>query len=304
MTKKINYLFILICGIIILSTAGPVIKLCGESPIKIAFYRLFFGFLFFLFFYLKGRKKRRRHNPLNFMDIIVLMISGISLGMHFLLWIRAFSYTTVAGGVIPILIQPILVSVLSIIFYKESLSKTMLIPLTITSVGILIMGIGDFNTSAHLGVGDLYSSLGIVMICFYLVGVKRLIVKISPILLNIFLYIIGMCVLLIPILVNNEGFLIGTTRDFLYILWLGGACSFLGYLAVNISLIKFKAPEVSFAIVGEPILSIIWAWLFLGEIMSQNQLIGFIFGLIGFIIFILVLRQEHQRKNLKRVVDI
>src|SRR6056297_3513046 len=109
MTKKINYLFILIGGIIILSTAGPVIKLSGESPIKIAFYRLFFGFLFFLFFYLKGRKKRKRHNRFNPTDIIVLVISGIALGMHFFLWIRAFSYTTVAGGVIPILIQPILV---------------------------------------------------------------------------------------------------------------------------------------------------------------------------------------------------
>jgi drug/metabolite transporter (DMT)-like permease len=77
----------------------------------------------------------------------------------------------------------------------------------------------------------------------------------------------------------------------------------LGYLAVNLSLIRFKAPEVSFAIVGEPILSIIWAWLFLGEIMSQNQLIGFIFGLIGFIIFILVLRHKYQQNNFKRVVQ-
>jgi drug/metabolite transporter (DMT)-like permease len=303
MIKKLNSLFVLLAGIVLLSSAGPVIKLCGEDPIKIAFYRLFFGFLFFLFFYLKDRNKREKVVSLNRTDLLVLLISGISLGLHFFLWIRAFTYTTVAGGVIPILIQPVLVSFLSILFYKEAMSKIMLIPLAITSIGIVIMGIGDFNTSTHLGVGDLYSSLGIVMICFYLVGVKRLIVKISPILLNIFLYIIAMCVLLIPILINNKGFLIGTTRDFLYILWLGGACSFLGYLAVNVSLIRFKAPEVSFAIVGEPILSIIWAWLFLGEIMSQNQLIGFIFGLIGFIIFILVLRHEYQQNNFKRVVQ-
>src|SRR6056297_2969121 len=194
MMKKVNSLFILLSGIVILSTAGPVIKLCGEDPIKIAFYRLFFGFLFFMFFYLKDRHKREKTDSLNGMDWIVLFISGISLGLHFLLWIRAFSYTTVAGGVIPILIQPVLVSFLSILFYKEALSKIMLIPLTITSFGIIIMGIGDFNTSTHLGVGDLYSSLGIVMICFYLVGVKRLVMKISPIILNIYLYIIGMCV--------------------------------------------------------------------------------------------------------------
>src|SRR6056297_446849 len=296
MIKKANSLFILLAGILVLSTAGPVIKLCGEDPIKIAFYRLFFGFLFFLFFFLKDRHKREKTVTLNQMDLLVLLISGISLGLHFFLWIRAFSYTTVAGGVIPILIQPVLVSFLSILFYKEALSKIMLIPLAITSMGIIIMGVGDFHTDSHLGIGDLYSSLGIMMICFYLVGVKRLIVKISPIILNIYLYIIGMCVLLIPIMINQSGFAISTARDFFLILWLGGACSFLGYLAVNVSLKKFKAPEVSFAIVGEPILSIVWAWLFLNEIMSTNQLTGFVFGLTGFVIFILILRREHIRK--------
>ncbi len=294
MIKKTNSLFILLSGIVVLSTAGPVIKLCGEEPIKIAFYRLFFGFLFFLFFYLKNRHKREKTVSFNRTDLFVLLISGISLGMHFFLWIRAFSYTTVAGGVIPILIQPVLVSFLSILFYKEAMSKIMLIPLTITSMGIIIMGIGDFQTDTHLGIGDLYSSLGIMMICIYLVGVKRLIVKISPIILNIYLYIIGMGVLLIPIMINRIGFAIGSLRDFLLILWLGGACSFLGYLAVNVSLKKFKAPEVSFAIVGEPILSIVWAWLFLKEIMSANQLSGFIFGLTGFILFVLILRREQR----------
>ncbi|MFW6262541.1 MAG: DMT family transporter, partial [Thermotogota bacterium] len=188
MNNKTHSLFILLSGIIILSTAGPVIKLCEEDPIKIAFYRLFFGFLFFLFFFLKDRHKREKSDSLNKTDWLVLLISGISLGLHFFLWIRAFSYTTVAGGVIPILIQPVLVSFLSILFYKEALSKIMLIPLAITSMGIIIMGIGDFQTNTHLGIGDVYSSLGIMMICFYLVGVKRLIVKISPIILNVYLY--------------------------------------------------------------------------------------------------------------------
>ena len=294
MTKNINDLFILIFGIIILSTAGPVIKLCDESPIKVAFYRLFFGFLFFLLFSFGKRSKRKDQMVVNGKDILVLLISGVSLGFHFLLWIQAFSYTSVAGGVIPILIQPVLVSFLSIIFYKETLSKAMLIPLMITTFGIIFMSIGDFKTNTHLGIGDLYSSLGIVMICFYLVGVKRLLWKINPIHLNILLYIIAMFVLLIPLSLSNESFGIGTARDFFLIFWLGGACSFLGYLSVNVALKNFKAPEVSFAIVGEPILSILWAWLFLKEVMNPNQWVGFAFGLSGFIIFILLLKHERQ----------
>lgn len=294
MTEKMNGLFILIFGIIILSTAGPVIKLCDESPLKVAFYRLFFGFLFFLMFSF-GRKSNKKDGvAMNGIDMIVLFICGISLGLHFLLWIQAFSYTSVAGGVIPILIQPVLVSFLSIIFYKESLSKAMLIPLVITAFGIIFMSVGDFKTNTHLGIGDLYSSLGIVMICFYLVGVKRLLVKINPVHLNILLYIIAMTVLLIPFFLTSQTFGIGSARDFFLIFWLGGACSFLGYLSVNVALKHFKAPEVSFAIVGEPILSILWAWLFLKEVMNTNQWVGFAFGLSGFIIFVSLLKRERQ----------
>jgi len=297
MKKRVSYLFVLIVGVILLSTAGPVIKMCSEEPIKIALYRLFFGFLFFLFFYLFDRKKKIHSVALNKTDVLVLVLSGVSLGLHFFLWIKAFSFTSVAGGVIPIMIQPILVSFLSMLFFKEVLSKAMILPLIITFSGLLIMGIGDFKTNAHLGMGDVYASLGIVMVCFYLIGVKRLIQKISPFILNIYLYIIGMCVLLVPVLIQGHSFAIGTKIDFFLILWLGGACSFLGYLFINISLKRFKAPEVSFAIVGEPILSIVWAWIFLGELMNIFQTMGFALGLSGFLIFILILRKENRKKS-------
>lgn len=298
MKKKVSHLFLLILAVILLSTAGPVIKMCSEEPIKIAFYRLFFGFLFFVFFHLLDRRSKQVHAALNKTDIFVLIFSGISLGLHFFLWIKAFSFTSVAGGVIPIMIQPILVSFLSMLFFKEVLSRAMIMPLIITFSGLIIMGIGDFKTSVHLGIGDFYATLGIIMVCFYLIGVKRLIHKISPFILNIYLYIIGMCVLLVPILIEGHGFGIGTRIDFFLILWLGGACSFLGYLFINISLKRFKAPEVSFAIVGEPILSIVWAWLFLGELMSIFQTMGFALGLSGFLLFILILKKENRKKRM------
>jgi len=90
-------------GVVSVSLSSLFIRLVGTAPLKIAFYRtLIASSVYLLVNIIKDKKifTKVNHNS-------EIIFSGFLLALHFALWISAFEHTTVAGVVIPLLIQPI-----------------------------------------------------------------------------------------------------------------------------------------------------------------------------------------------------
>jgi len=291
--KALTPLIILLSGVIVLSTAGPVIKLYTFQPMKLAFYRLFFGLIAFLVFFLLKREKSPY--KMSRRDFLFFSLGGLFLALHFFIWITSFSYTTVAGGVVPILIQPILVSILSWLFYREGLSLKLSIPLIISFSGITIMTWRDIIRDPVLGTGDLLAVLGIAMVSIYFLVARKAVQKAGPIRFNIVTYSIACLFLLVLLRVQDISLMIHNTRELVIILWLGIACSFFGYLSVNYALKTFTTPEVSIALIGEPVLSVVWAGLFLAEPVHLSQQAGLYLGVLGLVLFVYIKSKDRKR---------
>ncbi|PLV55818.1 DMT family transporter [Thermotoga sp. SG1] len=268
--------FYLLFGVLIASFSGVLVKISTLSPQTIAFYRVFIASLLFLLI-----AKKPRFLPLR--DEMLSILAGFFLAMHFRFWIAAFDHTTVAGAVIPLMLQPVVTSFLSYLLYRERPALQQLITGSIVVMGVMISALGNGKFS-NATTGDWLAITGTLFLCGYLVLGRKLNRKMGSTAFSLRTHAVASIVLFA---FSFPSFEIVPLREWFILIALGAGCSFLGYLFINISLKNFPSSVVSMALVGETSLSMLWAYLFLGEVLGIFQITGFLISTAGLILFLL-----------------
>jgi len=287
-------------GILFVSFSGILVKISHSPPSRIALYRILFATLFYgLFLPLFPRdsvSQRSAKTPLLGKPVLLGLLAGFFLALHFRFWIEAFSHTSVAGSVIPLAIQPVLVWVLSLIFLKEGFSGKMVLPLVLVSSGMLLLSAGDLVHNPSFAKGDLFSLAGTLFVSVFLVIGRKLVPRFGAYRFNFVAYATASIWVLLFSLFDPGPLLLSGLREWSIAISLGGLCSFLGYLSITHALKTLPAPTVAVALVGEPVLSITWAWLLLGEVATLPQALGFSVGLVGMLLFFRNLKKRRSPK--------
>jgi len=274
----------LFLGVLIVSFSGIMVKLSTISPSSLALYRvlfaeiLFFAFSWGKFFHFNGLK-----------EFLAILSAGFFLGMHFLFWISSFRYTTVAGAVIPLMLQPIVTSLLAFFIFGEVLDRKEILAVLIVFSGILMMNISDLLISEKLGLGDFLSVLGSIFVSFFTLIARKLVPRMGAILFNARAYAISLIFLLI-FSISSSTVESLDLRNLWITIFLGFGCSFLGYSLITNSLRFFKTGSVSMALVGEPVLGVLWSVTLLKETPTMYQIVGLVISGIGLMIFYKVLK--------------
>jgi len=274
----------LFLGVLIVSFSGIMVRLSTISPSSLALYRvlfaeiLFFAFSWRKFFHFNGLK-----------EFLTILSAGFFLGMHFLFWISSFRYTTVAGAVIPLMLQPIVTSLLAFFIFGEVLDRKEILAVLIVFSGILMMNISDLLISEKLGLGDFLSVLGSIFVSFFTLIARKLVPRMGAILFNARAYAISLIFLLIFSISSSTVDSLDL-RNLWITIFLGFGCSFLGYSLITNSLRFFKTGSVSMALVGEPVLGVLWSVTLLRETPTMYQIVGLVISGIGLMIFYKVLK--------------
>ena len=120
-------------AMVIFGTIGLFIRTIDLPSSVIAMVRGFVGSLFLLGLIVASRGK------ISWQDIIrnkkVLILSGAFLGINWILLFEAFRYTTLASATLVYYLAPVIVIIVSAIFFKESLE-----PLKVVCVGLALIG--------------------------------------------------------------------------------------------------------------------------------------------------------------------
>src|SRR5512143_839487 len=98
-------------GLIAISFASILIKLCEAPPLVIAAYRL--GLAGLILAILHFSQTRREIQSLNRQEIALTLLAGIFLSLHFAFWITSLKYTSVASSVLFVTTNPIFVALAS-----------------------------------------------------------------------------------------------------------------------------------------------------------------------------------------------
>lgn len=272
--KKIY--FLLIVGVIVISTSGILISLSTAAPLIIAFYRMFFSVLVMTPFVLFRYKNQLGH----FFNIKLVLV-GAFLAVHFFLWNTAFEYTSIANAVIFIALQPLFTYLLEYFFAKEDLRTGIISGIIFALLGSIIISIGDMNTLFTKVWGDLLAIAAAFFAAAYLFTGRsiRRELEYLPFLYIIYTYA---CLFLgLMSLITRQSFSGFGNYNYLYFIGLALGPTLIGHSILNYSVRKVPATIVSLSILLEPVLTTVFAWILLGQGITWMTMVGGLLIIFG-----------------------
>lgn len=280
-----NPYFIIVIGVIAVSTSAVLVKLAAGVPAAIiANYRLLFAvFLMTPFILLKHRHEFRNIEK---RDWIFSTFAGVFLAFHFILWFESLNYTSVASSVVLVTLQPIFAFLGTYFFFKERFSQGAIISMVIALIGSFIISWGDFNISGMALIGDLLALLGAIAITVYFLFGQTARKRLSMMAYTYIVYGISALTLILYNLALRHPFFDYSLPDWGIFLALAIVPTFLGHSLFNWALKWLSTATISMGIVFEPVGASILAYFILGEKILPSQWLGgsiVIFGLFLFI---------------------
>lgn len=252
------------------SSAGPAFREVPESnPILSASWRLQVTFALQIPLAIMDRVRNKeacaklwiQNSPL------LVLIAGVSLGLHFSLWVWSLALTSLAESLLFVTISPLLIVGGSFALCKKvgrwELSGTL-----VGFAGCALVAFGSGSTEGSSVAGDLVACLGAVMVCGYLLIGKvmreergvALFYYLCPI--N-FLAAVTAYVCAVAYSVDSAGHIFSwiPTHYAPYILYLGIVPGIVGHALLNFLLVHLSPLLISVFITMEPIIGSVIGWV-------------------------------------------
>ncbi|MGG3510173.1 DMT family transporter [Paenibacillus lautus] len=282
----------LFIGIIAISFSSIFVK-WSSSPVSIqAMYRLVITFLIMLPFagkYVPDIKSLKRT------DLLLLLLSGAMLALHFLLWMGSLKWTSVASSTIILALQPVFVMMGAYFWFKEKTSVAAIGGMAIAFLGVFLL-IGSSGLSGSKGhlTGDIMSLLGTAAVAVHMLLGQLLLRRLPSFLYSWLVFAVAASVLA----VYNVGMNIPMTgysgREWGIFALLAVVPTVFGHLLFNWLMKYATASTVSMSVLGEPVGASVLAFLLLNESMNSLQAAGGALVLLGLVLFLKVGKSKKQ----------
>lgn len=266
-------------GLVAISFASILIKICDAPPLVIAAYRLSLATLILMLFALPRTLREVRR--LGRREILLSLMAGVFLCFHFAFWITSLKYTSVASSVIFVTTNPIFVALASSFLFHERLSAALIISIFVAVFGGIIIGGGDWHKGLESLYGDLLALLGAIMVTGYFLAGRRVRQKMGLLSYITLVYGVAAVLLVFLSLINGHTFFNYSSRTYLLFLLLALFPQLVGHTTLNWALKFFSATLVTVFILGEPIGATILAYLLLKEPLNSSLLWGGTLVLLG-----------------------
>lgn len=272
-------LAILVIGVAAVSSAAVLIRKAEAPAIVIAAFRVGLASLPLL-----AIAGARRRSPLaaNRTTLLLTLLSGVFLALHFGFWIASVQQTSVVTSVVLVTTTPLFVGLVSSPLLGEKPTRATWTALVIAALGALIMVSEDFDAGGDTLSGDGFALLGAIFAGgFLLIGRRVLEATGDWLPYSTVSYTTAALLLVAAMLIAGEGAGGYSDRTYLYFVLIAVLPQLIGHTAINRSLGHIPAIVVSLAILGEPVGSTILATLILDEDPTLIQLAGGVLVLAG-----------------------
>lgn len=284
-------------GILFVSTASIFIRFAQSeaSSIVIAAGRLFIASLVLV--PLALTRAREQFRGLSRAEWLKAGLSGMFLALHFATWIQSLEYTSVASSVVLVTTTPLWVALFSPMILGESLRRSVIFGLIVSMLGGIVVGVGNacdliqgslacqgqiFSGSSM--VGNFLALFGAWMAAGYMLMGRQLRKKLDTVAYSSIVYGVAAVLLLGVVIIRAEPVFSYSGDTYLWLLALGIFPQLLGHSLFNWSLKYISAAYVSLTLLGEPIGTIILAFIFLKESPTLLEGVGAGLILIGIVI--------------------
>ncbi len=280
--------FAIVIAILAVSTASIFIRFAQQDApsLVIAAFRLTLASLLLAPTALTRHRAELRR--LTRRELLLGLLSGTFLAIHFATWISSLEYTTVASSVVLVSTSPLWVALLAPIFLHEPLTRPIIIGMMLTLVGGTIIGLSDACAwtnglacpsladfvQGEAFFGNFLALAGAWAVAGYLMIGRRLRAKMSLVPYIFVVYGMAAAVLIVIMLASGQSPFGYQPMTYVWLLLLAVFPQLIGHSTYNWALRYLPAALVAVTTLGEPIGSTILAYFILQESPSLLKIVG------------------------------
>ena len=286
-----NPMIMIVVGVLGISLSSIFVKFATAPSAVTAAYRLMWTVLILTPVVFSKKETRKELKSLSKKSVVLSIVSGAFLALHFVLWFESLSHTSVASSTTIVCTEVIWVALGYLFVLKGKLGVKPVVAILITLAGSVLIAYSDSGGETGL-YGDVLALLAAVAVAVYTLigGVVR--EKVSTTVYTYIVYVSCMVVLLATCLIQGHNiFGFGISAPVVGLL-LSLFSTILGHSIFSWCLKYFSPSFVSASKLCEPVVSAIIAMFIFAEIPTFLQIAGAVLVLGGVLFYSFVEKKK------------
>ena len=269
------YLFLLL-GVFCIGWSAIFVKLAHAPALTSGFYRYFFCFIGLLPIWIY----RKIEIP-DTKTLLWIIFGGLLFVLDMSLWNLSILRTSASVSTLLANNASVFVGLGSLIFFKQLLSKIYWIGLLVAMIGVFLVAGRDFTQNSNVGAGHLMAIGAAFFYAGYMLITQQVREKIDTV--NFMGWSLLSCVFFSYISCWHQDL---KMLDFDNQTWFsfiasGLICHLVGWLSINYALGFIPAAIVSPTLLIQPVLTSIFSFFLLNEILRTEQIVGGLVVIVG-----------------------
>ena len=263
----------IVTAMVIFGTLGPFVRSIPVSSGELALYRAVMAAVL-IGLYMVATKQPLKVTALR-KELPLLLISGMAMGLNWILLFEAYKYTTVSVATLSYYFAPVLVTLACPLLFREKMGPKQWICFVMSTVGIvMVTGIGDLGDgNTHLkgivfGLSAAIFYAGVILLNKFIRGVAGI--------QRTFLQFLAAIMILIPYVTFRGGVTLQNMNPvgWICLLTVGIVHTGVTYCLYFSALKELPGQETAILSYVDPLVAVLVSVFVLGEQMTATQLIG------------------------------
>ena len=264
----------IVIGVIGISMSAILIRFSTAPSAVTASWRLLWTVILMSPVTLGNREIRQELFSINRKTLIMSLLSGVFLAIHFWFWFESLRYTSVASASTIVSTEVIWVSIGFFLFLKGRLSMKAIAAIGVAFAGSALVAFADSGSGGTHLQGDLYALLAAMAVAVYMLIGRIIRAGVSNGVYTYLVYIACAAGLLTTSAVQQQGLFDYGINGILIGLALAVFSTILGHSVFSWCLKYFSPSFVSASKLCEPVVAAILAGVLFAEVPGVLQLIG------------------------------
>lgn len=156
---------IVLMGVLGVSFSSILVRLSTAPSLVLVIYRM--GFAVALLMPVIWMRHRRELLALKKREVLLCLLSGASLGLHFSTYFESLRFTSIASSVVLVDTEVLFVALISILLFRKKLASKAWIAVALALLGSVIIAMADTAAGSDALRGDLLALSGAFFVAVY-----------------------------------------------------------------------------------------------------------------------------------------
>lgn len=263
---------LILLGVLGVSLSAPFVRISDAPSMVLVLYRLLIAALLLLPYGLL--RKREELMRMKKRTLVLSVVSGLFLGLHFSCYFEAIHHSSIASAVALVDTEVFFVAFLLLFLFREKIPWRAWIGILLTFAGSVLIALSDAGHGDNVLLGDLIALAGAACMAVYTIIGKSCRKEITTTTYTLLVYSSAAVTVLVILLCRGTPLLGYPPVNWLSALGMAVFCTLLGHSVFSWGLRYESAAFISTAKLLEPVFASVLGWLLFREIPALQVIIG------------------------------